>query len=84
MTASILTFRPRLVDANLVEVNRTARVTAMAAVLIEAAAYANERDAIMALMWSGKFSSIEIAMLIPDAMQLAQQEAVVAREMGAP
>jgi hypothetical protein len=43
-----------------------------------------ERDAIMALMWSGKFSSIEIAMLIPDAMQLAQQEAVVAREMGAP
>jgi hypothetical protein len=82
MTASILTFRPRLIDGPLVEVNRTERVEAMAQALIEAGAYSSERDAIMALMWSGRFSSVEVATLLDDARQAAQQ-AMVAREMGA-
>jgi hypothetical protein len=82
MTASIHTFRPRLVDGPLIEVNRTERVALMAAVLIENGSYSDKRDAMRSLMACGKFGSVEIVMLFADALQAAAQE-VVAREMSA-
>lgn len=84
MTASILTFRPRLVDGPLIEVNRTALVAEMAKALIEAGSFFCERDAVMTLIGARKFRAVHIAMCIDDARQVAMQENVVAREMGAP
>jgi hypothetical protein len=83
MTADILAFRPRLVDGPVVEVNRAQIVARMAQALIEAGSYFCERDAVMTLL-ANKFRAVDIAMLLDDARQVALQEDVVSREMGAP
>ncbi len=79
-SASIHTFRPRLVDGPVVEVNRADRVAQMAKTLIELSTYADKDDAILSVR--GKFSAVEIMMMIDDARQVAMQH-VVAREMSA-
>ena len=78
---SIVNFTHRLIDGPLVVVNRKERVEQMAAALIEAATFGDERDAIRSLI--GRFTPVDVMMLVDDARQVAVQS-TVAREMSAP
>ncbi|MDI1265013.1 MAG: hypothetical protein PS018_17320 [bacterium] len=58
-------------------------VKSMARDLIRTDSFRNESDAVRSLMWGGRYSTFDIALLAPDACQCAAQE-VVAEEMSRP
>ena len=62
------------------EIGRAEGVARMAADLVAAGTYNDERDAIMSLV--GKYPAVQICHLIDDARQAAAQE-IVAKEMAA-
>lgn len=79
----MLIHRPTLIDGALaLSGERRARVEKMAADLIRLDAFANEADAVRALVGNG-YATSEIFMLLDDARQIAQQE-IVAQEMSQP
>jgi hypothetical protein len=77
-----------LIDAPLSppQERRLQLVEAMANVLRQQRAYADRKDAIRALFWSGEFNSVDITHLVDDARQVAFQSTVdvVAKELGEP
>jgi hypothetical protein len=77
--------RLRLIDGPAVDNKswRTAMVERMANDLIEDGATNDKRDAVRCLFRRGCYKSLDIAHLVDDARQAAQQT-IVAREMSAP
>lgn len=63
--------------------SRTAVVEMMADDLVEFDAYAVEADAIRALVFWGRYTTLEVMHCLPDARRAAMQRAV-AREMSKP
>lgn len=72
---------PRVIDGALLYLGRQEIVARMAADLVAADSFHDEREAIRSLF--GKYPYFQISLLIDDARQVAVQD-VVAREMSAP
>lgn len=74
-----------LVDGAVVHpcISRRELVEQMAEDLIRFDAWRDERDAIRSLMWTNRYSSYDIMVLVDDVRQAAAQ-ILVAREMSAP
>jgi AmiR/NasT family two-component response regulator len=62
---------------------RQAKVERMAQDLIRFDAFRDERDAIRALTWCGRYNVYDVLVLVDDVRQRAMQE-TVAREMSRP
>jgi hypothetical protein len=75
----------RLIDGPVVDIKAHKRelVAQMAKDLIRFDAVADERDAIRALSWCGRYSAYDVLVLLDDARQVAMQE-IVAKEISKP